>query len=126
MKRVSLMAALVALTLMAGSCGNTVSSQFKAMEKEVQSLENQINESADCDDLQMLNISILGLRSDWDNLVQSAEIPDKEISQLDEMLTGLEATWGGKWAALECDQVINNDGMDTSGEEDEYQDYNIL
>ena len=44
----------------------------------------------------------------------------------DEMLTGLEATWGGKWASLGCDQIINDGEMDTSGEEDEYQDYDVL
>lgn len=126
MKRRSIVATLVALAFVMCSCGNSVSSQFKAMEEEVSSIENQINETTDCDDLQMLNFSILGLRSDLDNLIQAAEIPDEEINKLDEMLTGLEATWGGKWATLECEQAFSNDGMDTSGEEDEYQDYNVL
>ena len=87
------------------------------METEALSIENQINEITDCDDLQMLNFSILGLRSDWDNLVQANEIPDSEINLLDEILTNLEATWNGKWAALDCDQIIAADEMDTSGEE---------
>jgi hypothetical protein len=106
-----------------GSCGEKNSKQFKAMEEEILSIENQINTIADCDELQMLNFGILGLRSDLDNLIQSAEIPDTEISQLDEMLTGLEATWNGKWSTLECDQTLNDGQMDTSGEEDgAYQD----
>jgi hypothetical protein len=123
MKRLSIIALLTALMFCLGSCGEKNSKQFKAMEEEILSIENQINTIADCDELQMLNFGILGLRSDLDNLIQSAEIPDTEISQLDEMLTGLEATWNGKWSTLECDQTLNDGQMDTSGEEDgAYQD----
>ena len=123
MKRLSIIALLTALMFCLGSCGEKNSKQFKAMEEEILSIENQINTIADCDELQMLNFGILGLRSDLDNLIQSAEIPDTEISQLDEMLTSLEATWNGKWSTLECDQTLNDGQMDTSGEEDGvYQD----
>ncbi len=123
MKRLSIIALLTALMFCLGSCGEKNSKQFKAMEEEILSIENQINTIADCDELQMLNFGILGLRSDLDNLIQSAEIPDTEISQLDEMLTSLEATWNGKWSTLECDQTLNDGQMDTSGEEDgAYQD----
>ena len=110
---------LTALMFCFGSCGEKQSKQFKAMEEEILSIENQINTISDCDELQMLNFGILGLRSDLDNLIQSAEIPDAEISQLDEMLTGLEATWNGKWASLDCEQNMLEDELDTSGEEPE-------
>lgn len=127
MKRLSIIALLTALVFCFASCGEKQSKQFKAMEEEILSVENQINAISDCDELQMLNFGILGLRSDLDNLIQSAEIPDTEISQLDELLTGLEANWNGKWSTLECDQTLIEDEMDTSGEEDgEYQDYDIL
>lgn len=127
MNRLSIIALLMAFALCISSCGNRASKEFKAMEEEVVSIENQINTTTDCDDLQMLNFSILGLRSDLDNLIQAAEIPDEEISQLDEMLTRLEATWNGKWSALDCDQIISDDEMDTSGEEDsQYQDFDVL
>lgn len=123
MKRLSIIAVLAALTLCMCSCGNKVSKHFKAMEQEVLTIENEINTTSDCDDLQMLNFGIMGLRSDLDNLLQSAAIPDGEITQLDEMLTRLEATWNGKWSTLECDQNLSDDEMDTSGEEDgEYPD----
>ena len=126
MKRLSIIAMLTALMFCFGSCGEKQSKQFKAMEEEVLSIENQINTISDCDELQMLNFSILGLRSDLDNLIQSAEIPDTEISQLDEMLTGLEATWNGKWSTLECDQTLEENPMDTSGEEEGgNQDYDM-
>ena len=127
MKRLSIMALLTALLFCFGSCGEEHSKQFKAMNEEILSIENQINTISDCDELQMLNFAILGLRSDFDNLIQSAEIPDAEITQLDESLTGLEVTWNGKWATLECEQTLIEDPMDTSGEEEgEYQDYDIL
>ena len=118
MNRLSIFAIVTALMLCLCSCGNGTSKQYKAMEQEVLSIENEINTTSDCDDLQMLNFGILGLRSDLDNLVQSAAIPDDEISQLDEMLTRLEAAWNGKWATLECEQNLSDDEMDTSGEED--------
>ena len=117
----------MALLLCLGSCDDKHSKQFKSMEDEILSIENQINTISDCDELQMLNFGILGLRSDLDNLIQSAEIPDTEISQLDELLIGLEATWNGKWSTLECDNTLPENEMDTSGEEDgEYQDYDVL
>lgn len=123
MKRFSLLA-LLAMALCIYSCGNKVSKQFKAMEAEVADVERQIDTLTDCDNLQMLNFSILGLRSDLDNMIQSAEIPDAETKQLDVMLTKLENAWKGKWATLQCDQSISEGEMDTSGEED--QDYNVL
>ena len=127
MNRLSILAMLMAFTFCICSCGNRTSKEFKAMEEEVVSIENQINTTTDCDDLQMLNFSILGLRSDLDNLIRAEGIPDEEIIQLDEMLTRLEATWNGKWSALDCDQIISDDEMDTSGEEDsQYQDYEVL
>ena len=127
MKRLSIIALLVALMFCFCSCGEKHSKQYSAMEEEILSIENQINTISDCDDLQMLNFSILGMRTDLDNLIQSSEIPDTEISQLDEMLTGLEAAWNGKWSTLECDQTLTEDGMDTSGEGDsDEQDYDAL
>lgn len=127
MKKLSIIALLTALMFCLASCGEKNSKQFKAMEEEILSIDDKISTIEDCDELQMLNFSILGLRSDLDNLIQSAEIPDVEINQLDEMLTSLEAEWNGKWSALECDQTLMEEPMDTSGEEEgEYQDYDIF
>ena len=127
MKRLSIIVLLTVLMFSVVTCGEKSSKQFKAMEEEILSIGNQINAITDCDELQMLNFSILGLRSDLDNLIQSEEIPDSEISQLDELLTGLEASWNGKWSTLECDQNLSEDEMDTSGEEDgDYQSQDVL
>ncbi len=123
MKRLSIIAIFTTLMFCIASCGEKQSKQYKAMEDEILSIENQINTISNCDDLQMLNFGILGLRSDLDNLIQSEEIPDNEINQLDELLTGLEATWNGKWSTLECEQALAEDEMDTSGEEEgDYQE----
>lgn len=117
MRRIATFALLIALMFCVNACDDAVSKQFKAMEEEISSIENQINAIADCDELQMMNFAILGLRSDMDNYRQESEMSDTEISQLDDMIDKLEATWNGKWASLNCEESISNDVLDTSGEE---------
>ena len=116
MRRITIFAMLAALFL-CNACDDTVSKQFKAMEEEISSVENQINTIDDCDELQMMNFAILGLRSDMDNYHQDSEMTDTEIGQLDDMIDKLEAAWNGKWASLNCEEGISNDVLDTSGEE---------
>ena len=124
MKRVSFFAVLSALMMGLCSCGNRPSKQFVALEEDVQSIEKQIVEITDCDELQLLNLGIYGLRTDMDNYRLNSEMTETEIEQLDEMLVQLEATWNGKWAALDCEQITLEDELDTSGEVDDgYQDY---
>lgn len=118
MNRLSTIVVLAVLMLCFSYCGTKTSKQFKALSEEASSIGSQIDTTTNCDDLQMINFSILGLRSDLDNLIQSSEIPEDEINQLEEIVTGIEASWSGKWAALECEQIMNDDAMDTSGEED--------
>ena len=126
MNRFSIFAMLSILALAFCSC-TSYSKQFKAMEEEILSIENKINAITDCDELQMMNFGILGLRSDLDNYKQEAVISDFEINRFGDMLDQRPAAWNGKWAALDCDQGITGDELDTSGEEDgEYRDYNIL
>ena len=126
MNRLSIFAMLTILAMAFCSC-TSYSKQFKAMEEEILSIENKINEITDCDELQMMNFGILGLRSDLDNYKQEAAISDFEINKLGDMLDQLTAAWNGRWAAMDCDQGITGDELDTSGEEDvEYRDYNIL
>ena len=108
---------LAALALALVSCGTPTSKQFKAIEEEVKSIEAQINEIGDCDELQMLNFGILGLRSDMDNYRTGTEMTGSEVMRLDEMIDRLEATWNGKWAALGCEQQLSPGGLDTAGEE---------
>ena len=116
MKRLSIIG-MLALMVGLSSCGDQHSKQFKAMEGELKSIEAKINEIADCDELQMMNFSILGLRSDVDNYRQDSEMTDEEIEQLNGMIDQLVASWNGKWAALDCEQNVNGEELDTSGEE---------
>ena len=118
MRRIAILAIVAALFLF-NACDDTVSKQFKVMEEEISSIENQINDITDCDELQMMNIAILGLRSDMDNYRQDSDagMTDTEIGQLDDMIDKLEATWNGKWATLNCEEGIFDDVLDTSGEE---------
>ena len=117
MRRFAKFAMLATLLLFVAACGDSVSKQFKDMEGEISSIENQINTIADCDELQMMNFAILGLRSDMDNYRQESEMTDAEIGKLDDMIDKLEATWNGKWTSLNCEEGIPNDVLDTSGEE---------
>lgn len=123
MKRQTIIGILMALTLCFCSCGNKVSKEFKAMESEVQDIERQIAENNDCDELQMLHIAVLGLRSDVDNLKMNQAIPEAETDQLEAMLDELEASCNGKRASLDCDQMVSDDDLDTSGDfnEDDVQ-----
>lgn len=118
MRRIAIFAMLAAMFCFT-ACDDTVSKQYKAMEEEISSIETQINTIEDCDELQMMNIAILGLRSDMDNYRQDSEseMTDTEIGQLDDMIDRLEATWRGKWSLLDCEEGISSDVLDTSGEE---------
>ena len=106
------------------ACDDNVSKQFKGMEEEITTIETKINEITDCDELQMMNFAILGLRSDMDNYRQESEMTDAEIGKLDDMIDKLEATWNGKWTTLSCEGNLIDGEFDTSGEED--FDYNVL
>ena len=117
MKRVLILMAMAVWALGMTSCGNQPSKEFKAMEEEVTSIEAKICEMTDCDELQMLNFAILGLRSDMDNYRQNSAMSEQEIELLDGKLDELMATWNGKWAALDCEQDMTDDELDTSGEE---------
>jgi len=126
MRRLMTLSLMAVLTLTVCSCGNTTTKQFKEVEAEVQSIESQINEITNCDELQMMNFGILGLRSDMDNYRIDSEMTETEISKLDEMIDQLEAAWNGKWASLDCEQQMGGDELDTSGEEAGDYDYNTL
>ena len=117
---------LAVVMLCFSACDNPESKQFKAMGEEVSSIETKINDITDCDELQMMNFAILGLRSDMDNYRQNGEMTDAEIGKLDDMIDKLEATWNGKWVSLGCEGNLIEGEFDTSGEEAGDFDYNVL
>ena len=98
MNRLLITGILTALMLGFCSCGDKVSKEFKAVENEVQDIDKQIAATDDCDELQMLHIAVLGLRSDVDNLKIEETIPETETAQLETMIDELEATCNGKRA----------------------------
>ena len=124
MNRITILTMLAAMMLCFSACDDNVSKQFKGMEEEITTIETKINEITDCDELQMMNFAILGLRSDMDNYRQESEMTDAEIGKLDDMIDKLEATWNGKWTTLSCEGNLIDGEFDTSGEED--FDYNVL
>ena len=126
MNRISTLAIMAAFMLCFSACEDTVSKQFKTMEEEISTIETKINDITDCDELQMMNFAILGLRSDMDNYRQESEMTDVEIGKLDDMIDKLEAAWSGKWVSLGCEGNLIEGEFDTSGEEDGDFDYNIL
>ena len=126
MNRISIMALLAALMRCFSACDNPVSKQFNAMQEEITTIETKINEITDCDELQMMNFAILGLRSDMDNYRQESDMTEAEIGKLDDMIDKLEATWNGKWVSLGCKGNLVEGEFDTSGEEAGDFDYNVL
>ena len=126
MKRLISITFPAVFALCLNSCNDAPSKQFKMIDDEVKTIGAKINEITSCDELQMMNFGILGLRSDMDNYRQGTEMSETEISKLDEMIDQLEATWNGKWSVLDCEQQMTNDELDTSGEEAGESDYNIM
>lgn len=119
MGRISIFVVLTISLLGFCSCGNSRSKEYRKMQQSVSDLQLKIQETEDCDELQMLSFSILGLRSDLDNLQQESTVTEAEISELGDLVDGLDAAWRGKVTALECNQFDGNEEeYDTSGEED--------
>lgn len=118
---------LSALLLALCSCGDQHSKAVQALQHDIDELETKIQETEDCDDLQLLTFSILGLRTDLEKLQQDETVKEEEILILSENIDLLDAALTGKYVALDCNQAID-DEVDTFGddEDDEYVDYNIL
>ena len=123
MKKVTLFL-LTALLFVFYSCGEQSSQAVQALEKEIKNVETQIQETNDCDDLQLITFSILGLRTDLEKLQQDETVKESEILELTNTIDQLDASLTGKYVALDCNQAID-DEIETFGE-DEYEDYNIL
>ena len=123
MKKVTLFL-LTTLLLVFYSCGDQSSKAVQTMEKEIKDVETQIQETNDCDDLQLITFSILGLRTDLEKLQEDESVKYAEILELSNTIDQLDASLTGKYAALDCNQN-SDDEIDTSNE-DEYEDYNIL
>ena len=119
MGRIALFLTLTFSLLAFCSCGNKHSKEYRTMQQDVVGLQLKIQDVDDCDELQMLSFSIVGLRSDLDNLQQQSEVTEAEISELGDLVDGLDAAWRGKVSSLDCNQYeAGAEEYDTSGEED--------
>lgn len=108
------------------ACGDEHSKAFQTLEKDVNKLEQSIIETDDCDDLMLYSFSILGLKSDVENLQGDETVKEGEIETLNGLVERVEAMWNEKIASLNCQETTDEDSeLDTSGEDDD-PDYNIL
>ena len=109
------------------ACGDEHSKSFQTLEKDINKLEQSIIETDNCDDLMLFSFGILGLKSDVENLQSDETVKEGEIETLTSALERIEAMWNGKLAALDCQEPTEDDSeLDTSGEDDDFTDYNIL
>lgn len=116
---------LTALLLVLYSCGEQPSKAVQALEKDIKGLEAKIQETNDCDELQLLTFSILGLSTDLEQIQQAENLTEDKVLSLNDAINQLEASLNGKYAALDCNQNVDEGEIETFGE-DEYEDYNIL
>lgn len=124
MKRL-LFLSLTVLLLGICSCGEQSSKAVQALQKDIEGVEAKIQETDNCDDLQLLTFSILGLRTDLEKIQQTEELTESELLSLTDAIDQLDASLTGKYVALDCNQNAADGEIETFGE-DEYEDYNIL
>lgn len=117
---------LIALFLGVYSCEEKRSKVLEDMQKDIENLETQIQETNDCDELQLLTFSVLGLRTDLEKLQQDESIKEAEILEMTNIVDQLDASLTGKYVALDCNQIGSEEGeIDVFGE-GEYEEDNTL
>ena len=100
------------------SCRNGHSKAYVSLEKEVSLIEAKIQETDNCDDLQMLNFSILGFRSDLENARQDLDLSEDEAETLEQMAERLDSACQAKAKSLNCAAQSDDDALITSDEDD--------
>ena len=115
---------LTALLFVHYSCSEQPSKAVQALEKGIKDIEAQIQKTDDCDDLQLLTFSILGLRTDLEKIQQQENLAEEQSLALTETIDQLDASLTGKYVSLDCSQTIEDKSeIDTYGEgEDEYDE----
>ena len=108
---------LTALVFVLYSCTDQPSKAVQALEKDIKDIEAQIQKTNECDDLQLLTFSILGLRTDLEKIQQQENLAEEQTLSLTETIDQLDASLTGKYASLDCSQTINDESeIDTFGE----------
>ena len=127
MRELILLLGFAMLLMGFSACNNGHSKAFQTIEKEAKTIEQKIQETNDCEELRLFSFSILGLKSDVENLRTDGTIKEGEIDELYGVVDCIEAMWNGKLTILNCQEPTEDDSeIDTSGESDDFADYNIL
>lgn len=127
MRKLASLVWVAALFLVLTACGDEHSKAFQTIEKEIKDIEQTIQQTNDCAELDMFSFSILGLKSDVENLQGDETLKEGELEALNEAVDGIEAMWNGKKASLNCPEPSDNDSeLDIMGEDEEISDYDIL
>lgn len=107
------------------SCAERHSGKFLQMESDIQSFQQQLADTDDCDELQMLYFGILGLRTDLSMPEEEGGLTDSEFEVISNEISELEVMLNTKTQQLECYKEANSDDLDTS-EEEYFDGYNVL
>ncbi len=117
---------LIALFLGFYSCGEQRSKALQTLQKDIENVETQIQETNDCDELQLLTFAVLGLRTDLEKLQQDENVKESEVIEMTNAIDQLDASLTGKYVALDCNQAGSEEGeIDVFGE-GEYEEENTL
>lgn len=123
MKKTILFALVTAFLSTLCACRNGHSKVYVNLEKETTLIESKILETDNCDDLQMLSFSILGLRSDLENATLESQVSEAETTELTQSADRLQKLWENKWNDLDCDAEINEDDELYSSSDDDYPSF---
>lgn len=116
------------IALMAGlySCREQRSKAVQSLEKDIENVERLIRETNDCDELQLLTFSILGLGTDLEKIQESENLTEGELLSLTDAIIQLDASLTGKYASLDCNEASGEEEeIDVFGE-GEYDEENAL
>lgn len=124
MKKTYVLVFVITVFSMLYACRNGHSKVYSNLEKEATTIEGQIMETEDCDDLQMLSFSIMGFRSDFENARDELTVTENEALSLDAMANHLESVWHGKSFTMGCDTLTEtSEELDTAEDDDTYEIY---
>lgn len=117
MKKIRFFSSIIIIASVMYSCSDGHSRKYTAMDKSLISLVKQIQVTDSCDDLQMLNFGILGLKTDFEKLQQEGSLSESETYELAGRLLELDKVWSEKLTSIDCDQMDDVDGLNTSDDD---------
>lgn len=125
-KKIFSMAVVAATLFLCSACNEKHSEKYTEMQTDIQAVEQQISETSDCDELQLVYFGILGLRSDLTLPEEEGGLAETEFEEISNRINDLEVMLKTKTQQLDCfnnDSI--NDVLDTM-ESEEFEDYNVL